>query len=127
MPGAGGSTVLPCGWSAVDRVPMRCPSGFPWKATASLNVMDQPQQAVPPEWTSGLVLVTRANCHLCTDARAVVGRVAVERGVQWRDIDIEEDPELLERFSEEVPVLLLDGVQRDFWSIDEERLRRLLA
>lgn len=86
------------------------------------------QQTPPPAtWASGLVLVTRPGCHLCDAARQTVGRVAGELGVSWREESVGDHPELLERFSEEVPVLLLDGVQRDFWTIDETRLRRLLA
>lgn len=87
------------------------------------------QQTQPPmrDWTSGLVLVTRPNCHLCEAARETVARVAGELGVGWREESITDSTDLLERFSEEVPVLLLDGVQRDFWTIDEARLRRLLA
>lgn len=78
-------------------------------------------------WSSGLVLVTRPDCHLCTDARDVVGRVAKESGIDWLEESVNDHTELLEQFSEEVPVVLLDGVQRDFWVIDEARLRRLLA
>lgn len=87
------------------------------------------QQTQPPagDWTSGLVLVTRPNCHLCEAARDTVARVTRELGLSWREESISAHTELLERFSEEVPVLLLDGVQRDFWAIDEARLRRLLA
>lgn len=87
------------------------------------------QQTQPPvaNWNSGLVLVTRPDCHLCHAARETVGRVSAELGVVWREESIADHAELLERFSEEVPVLLLDGVQRDFWTIDEARLRRLLT
>ncbi|MDF9277152.1 glutaredoxin family protein [Arthrobacter sp. EH-1B-1] len=87
------------------------------------------QQTQPPvaEWSTGLVLVTRPDCHLCHAARETVSRVAAELGVLWREESIADHADLLERFSEEVPVLLLDGVQRDFWTIDEARLRRLLT
>ena len=87
------------------------------------------QQTQPPvgDWASGVVLVTRPDCHLCEAARETVARVADELGISWREKSITDHAELLERFSEEVPVLLLDGVQRDFWTIDEARLRRLLA
>ncbi|WP_323959276.1 glutaredoxin family protein [Arthrobacter sp. JZ12] len=87
----------------------------------------QGTDAAAEDWTSGLVLVTRPDCHLCTAARETVDRVAKDRGVAWKEVSVTDHPELLQRFSEEVPVLLLDGVQRDFWTIDEVRLRRLLA
>jgi hypothetical protein len=72
------------------------------------------------------VLVTKPQCHLCEDARAVVERVTSSLGLRWRERSVTDAPELLERFAEELPVLMIDGVQRDFWTIDEERLRRLL-
>jgi hypothetical protein len=73
-----------------------------------------------------VVLVTKPQCHLCEDARAVVERVTASLGLRWRERSVADAPELLERFAEELPVLMIDGVQRDFWTIDEERLRRLL-
>ncbi len=76
---------------------------------------------------AGVVLLTRPDCHLCQDARAVVGSVTAEFGMEWRELTVAEAPGLGERFAEELPVLFIDGVQRDFWAIDEARLRRLLA
>ena len=91
------------------------------------GMLNKQTQAPEGDWTSGVVLVTRPNCHLCEAARSTVARVTEELGVSWREESVEDHAQLLERFSEEVPVLLLDGVQRDFWTIDEARLRRLLA
>jgi hypothetical protein len=76
--------------------------------------------------TPELTLITKSNCHLCTDARAVVVGVAAELGLAWSEKSIDDDPALAARFAEEIPVVLVDGVQRDFWSIDPERLRRIL-
>lgn len=76
---------------------------------------------------AGVVLLTRPECHLCEDARTVVGRVTAELGLEWRELSVTEAPGLGTRFAEELPVLFIDGVQRDFWAIDEARLRRLLA
>lgn len=73
-----------------------------------------------------IVLLTKPSCHLCEDARAVVERVAGSLGLRWRERSVAGDPDLLARFAEELPVLMIDGVQRDFWTIDEARLRRLL-
>lgn len=73
-----------------------------------------------------VVLITKADCHLCADARAVVARVTDALGIGWTERSVENDPELRERFAEEIPVVLVDGVQRDFWKIDEARLARTL-
>jgi hypothetical protein len=74
--------------------------------------------------TPEIVLVTKRQCHLCEEARDVVARVASEAGLGWSERSIDDDGGLRERFAEEVPVVLVDGIQRDFWRIDEARLRR---
>ncbi|MET1156635.1 glutaredoxin family protein [Arthrobacter sp.] len=74
-----------------------------------------------------LVLLTKPGCHLCQAARETVESVAGELGVSWEEKNILDDPELQRRFAEEIPVVMIDGVQRDFWHIDPERLRRLLT
>ena len=73
-----------------------------------------------------VVLVTRTDCHLCAEARAVVSRVTAALGISWTERSIDDDAVLRERFAEEIPVVLVDGVQRDFWKIDETRLARTL-
>ncbi|WP_425862846.1 glutaredoxin family protein [Arthrobacter sp. TWP1-1] len=74
-----------------------------------------------------LELVTKNGCHLCEDAVAVVDEVAGELGLPWHEVRIDGDAELTARYGEEVPVVLVDGVQRDFWQIDPVRLRGILA
>ena len=56
-----------------------------------------------------LTLITRRDCHLGEDMTAVIEAFAPAFAaiVEVRDVDA--DPELLGRYSDEVPVLLLDG------------------
>jgi glutaredoxin len=74
-----------------------------------------------------VTLVVRAGCHLCEAAREVVARVAEDLGVGWEEVDVDADADLRARWSEEVPVTLVDGRQHDFWRVDEARLRTALA
>lgn len=83
--------------------------------------------AVPPEAPVRVTLVGRAGCHLCDVAREVVERVCADVGVGWDEVDVDTDPAMLARWSEEVPVTLVDGRQHDFWRVDEGRLRAALA
>jgi hypothetical protein len=76
--------------------------------------------------TPDVVLITKADCHLCADARAAVARVTEALGIGWSEHSVDDDEALRERFAEEIPVVLVDGVQRDFWKIDEVRLDRTL-
>ena len=73
-----------------------------------------------------VVLITTAACHLCADARDAVERVTASLGLRWTEQRVDELPELRERYAEEIPVVLVDGIQRDFWKIDETRLERVL-
>ncbi|NYE95547.1 hypothetical protein FHU41_001797 [Psychromicrobium silvestre] len=76
-----------------------------------------------------LTLLVKDGCSLCQDAREVVAQVGAEFGLGFSELSIVVDGEPLpeyQQYLEELPVLLIDGVQRDFWRIDPERLRRLL-
>jgi len=73
-----------------------------------------------------VVLITKADCHLCKEARDAVERVTSSLGLGWTEQRVDGLPELRERYAEEIPVVLVDGVQRDFWKIDEARLERVL-
>jgi glutaredoxin len=71
-------------------------------------------------------VLTRSGCHLCEQAVAVVAQVCAEVGESYRTQDIDAEPELLRRYTDEVPVTFVDGAQHDFWRVDPERLRRAL-
>jgi glutaredoxin len=73
-----------------------------------------------------VTLIGKPGCHLCDDARAVVERVAAELAVDWIELDITADAALAERYWEQIPVVLVDGDQHDFWRVDEARLRTAL-
>ena len=74
-----------------------------------------------------ITLLTKPGCHLCDDARAVIERVAADTGVAWHEVDILSNPELQVKWWDQIPVTLVDGVQHDFWRVDEQRLRRALG
>ncbi len=70
---------------------------------------------------------TRAGCHLCDVARAIVAQVCDDLGESFDEVDIDTDPALRVRFTDEVPVTFVDGRQHDFWRVDESRLRAALT
>jgi hypothetical protein len=74
-----------------------------------------------------ITLIGRPGCHLCDDARAIVAKVAADVGSTVEERDITQDPELHDRYREQIPVVLIDGAQHDFWRVDEGRLRRALG
>ncbi len=72
-----------------------------------------------------VVLIGREGCHLCDEARTVVAELCAELGEAWEERDVDADP-ALSRYSELVPVVVVDDVQQGFWRIDPARLRRAL-
>lgn len=74
-----------------------------------------------------ITLLSRPGCHLCEEARAVIERVAAELDVPWSERDITQSPDDLAQFSEMIPVTFIDGVQHDYWRVDEGRLRAALG
>ena len=74
-----------------------------------------------------ITLLSRPGCHLCDEARAVIARVASDLGIPWTERDVSESAIDVREFGEMIPVTLIDGVQHDFWRVDERRLRRALA
>lgn len=74
-----------------------------------------------------VTLIGRPGCHLCDEARAVVESVCAETGQTWQEWSIEEDPALYDQYAEQIPVVLVDGEQHDFWRVDAQRLRAALG
>jgi glutaredoxin len=84
-----------------------------------------------PRWKrrpkpSSVVLLSRAGCHLCAQAEPVVARAAADAGVPFEVRDVDEDPALRARWTDKVPVVLLDGVEHAYWRVNEKALRRAL-
>lgn len=71
-------------------------------------------------------LIGKPGCHLCDEARLVVAEVTAELGEAFEEVSILDDPALHEQYWEQIPVVLVDGRQHDFWRVDAERLRGAL-
>ncbi|MFI7341701.1 glutaredoxin family protein [Streptomyces sp. NPDC050085] len=74
-----------------------------------------------------VTLIGKPGCHLCDDAQVVIEKVCAEVGASWEKKDINEDEELYRKYWEQIPVVLVDGEQHDFWRVKEERLRSALT
>ena len=72
-------------------------------------------------------MFTRAGCHLCDDALEVVAAACAASGTEYELVDIDTNPELRERYGDQVPVVTVDGAMVGFWRIDADILRGALA
>jgi len=73
-----------------------------------------------------VVLVGRAACHLCDEARTVVAQVCGSLEEPWAEVDVDSDPTWLAWWSELVPVVLVDGAEHAHHRVDPAALRRAL-
>ena len=70
-----------------------------------------------------VTVYTRADCSLCAKAEAEVARICAELGHTWAAVDIDTDPELRAEYGDRVPVVLLDGREHSYFTVDVDRLR----
>jgi glutaredoxin len=71
-----------------------------------------------------LTLLTRDGCHLCQTAAETLTRIGAEAGLVPDVVDGDADPELQAEYGDRVPVVLLDGLEHSYFTVDVERLRR---
>jgi glutaredoxin len=73
------------------------------------------------------VLFTRAECHLCHRARAVLDAIARDTPMTVIERDVDADAELQRRYGQTVPVVEIDGRVLAAGRVSEFRLRRALG
>ncbi|RIJ69917.1 glutaredoxin family protein [Nakamurella silvestris] len=74
-----------------------------------------------------VTLMSRAGCHLCDVAREIAVRVIGETGDTLEIVDVDADLETRAEYGDRVPVVLIDGAEHGYFSIDETRLRAALT
>ncbi|MBV9504404.1 MAG: glutaredoxin family protein [Acidobacteriia bacterium] len=73
-----------------------------------------------------VILYTRAGCYLCDDAKSVLERARLKIPFAYDEVDIDRDPQLQRLYTDQVPVISIDGVQAFTYRVDlPELLRRL--
>lgn len=70
--------------------------------------------------------MTRQGCHLCDVAAAELERILPAFGLEARLVDIDADAELRVEYGDRVPVVLLNGSEHGYFTVDEHRLRAAL-
>ena len=73
-------------------------------------------------------IYSRADCHLCEEAKATIERVAdeVDTPVTIEEIDVDTDERLRAEYGERVPYVFVDGWPAFKYEVDAEELRRQL-
>ena len=73
-----------------------------------------------------VVLYTRAGCCLCDEAKRVVAEARRRADFDYREVDIDRDAELRNRYNDEVPVVAINGLKAFKYKVDmSEFLKRV--
>jgi glutaredoxin len=74
-----------------------------------------------------VVVYSREGCHLCDVVKETLKQMEGEAEFQWRVVDIDGDPELREKYNEEVPVVFIDGRKAFKYRMEGRQFLRALA
>jgi len=73
-----------------------------------------------------VTLYTRPDCHLCDEAKSAIAPLLQEFGAKLREVNIDADPVLKERYGWDVPVLFIGQRKAAKHRVDLEQFRRQL-
>ncbi len=73
-----------------------------------------------------ITLYTRPGCHLCDEAKAAIAPVLGEFGAVLREVNVDEDAVLKERYGWDVPVIFIGQRKAAKHRVDLEQFRRQL-
>jgi glutaredoxin len=74
-----------------------------------------------------VVVYSRKGCHLCDVVKETLAQVQSKVDFQWREVDIDADPELQRKYTDEVPVVFIDGRKAFKYRVDGREFLRVLA
>ncbi len=74
-----------------------------------------------------LTLYTRRDCHLCAEMRRELYGLEEGQGFSVESVDIDGDPDLVERYGHKVPVLVGGGEEICHYFLDEPQLLEYLS
>jgi glutaredoxin len=74
-----------------------------------------------------VVVYSREGCHLCDVVKDTLLQMEGKTDFQWREVDIDADPELQQKYNEEVPVVFIDGRKAFKYRMAEQQFLRALA
>jgi len=74
-----------------------------------------------------VVVYSRKGCHLCEIVKETLSKLQRRGGFSWQEVDVDSDEQLRRRFTDEVPVVFIDGRKAFKYRLDEHEFLRRLA
>lgn len=56
-----------------------------------------------------VIVYSRKGCHLCDVVKDTLKKLEGAADFRWREVDIDGDEELRQKYNDEVPVVFIDG------------------
>jgi hypothetical protein len=73
-----------------------------------------------------ITVMSKPGCHLCAEALVTIQKVVgAHIPVLIEEVDITQDLDLLEKYREAIPVVLVDGVEMFRYRVDPDKLARI--
>ena len=73
-----------------------------------------------------VTLYTRPGCHLCDEAKAAIRDSGCEDEFRLEEINIDEDPDLRDKYGYDIPVVFINGVKAFKHTVDPRQFRSKL-
>jgi len=71
-----------------------------------------------------VVMYSRKGCHLCEIVKETLTKLHRRGGFTWSEIDVDSDEQLRRQFTDEVPVIFIDGRKAFKYRLDEREFLR---
>jgi glutaredoxin len=74
-----------------------------------------------------VIIYSRKGCHLCEIVKESLVKLQRQGRYSWREVDVDSDEQLRRQFTDEVPVVFIDGRKAFKYHMDEREFLRKLA
>ncbi|HEV2132677.1 MAG TPA: glutaredoxin family protein [Terracidiphilus sp.] len=74
-----------------------------------------------------VVVYSRKDCHLCEVVKETLAQLQPQAAFHWREVDIDADPELRQKYNDEIPVVFINGRKAFKYHMDAQQFLRALA
>ena len=116
-------------WNSVQKshlaagvAPMRCRC-----STSQGERTVSPRVSIYNRNMHDVVVYSRQGCHLCDVVKETLRKLQDKADYRWREVDIDADRELQQKYNDEVPVVLINGRKAFKYHMSARDFLRVLA
>ena len=73
-----------------------------------------------------VIVYSRPGCHLCDEAKAAITSAGCDDQFTLEEVNIESDEELLRKYKYDIPVIMIDGIERFIHRVDPSEFIRVI-